>query len=293
MEAHLVPTFARIVRALREHELVSIIVPTRVVRTGLERRLGGDGVRFVVARTDWCWCRDNGPVFVGKGNARRIVDWGFDAWGAPWLPHRDDDRVPQLVGRVLGLPVVTRPLVIEGGALEWSGHGVFLGSRDCLTARNPGATVECLADELRLVVGARRVIWLDGRPSDDRLTLGHVDAVARFVAPDTAVVGRVSDRGHPDHRFYERAARRIAEAGLHVLRMPLPASEDGTVCNYMNWYVANGAVLVGTFGDPRADVRAMGAVGSYFPGRQIVGIDVRALWRRGGGIHCVTMQEPA
>ena len=296
-ERSLEPTFVEIVRALLRHERVDVIVSNERVFESAHRALGKGGalvpdVRFHMSPTDWCWCRDNGPMFLSDRGQLHVIDWGFNAWGDPRYRHANDDHVPVHVAASLGIPVQTSPVVIEGGALEWNGAGTVIASESCLLHRNPGLGRSDLEAILHDALGFDEVIWLTDYASADALTRGHPDAIARFIAADTVVVGEIVSVSDRDRAVYEKAAQILSGHGLCVRRMPIPGYTQGAAANYLNWYVANGVVIVGTFGVDEWDQAALRALAAYFPGRSAVGVFARSLWQEGGGIHCVTQQQP-
>jgi agmatine deiminase len=124
------------------------------------------------------------------------------------------------------------------------------------------------------------------------MTRGHPDGIARFINESTIAVGETLDKTDADYPVFEDAASVASEAGFSLVRVPIPGRWEEMAANYMNWYVANGVVLVGTFGRPEFDDIGIASVAALFPERKVVGIDVRRLWRRGGGLHCVTQQQP-
>ena len=82
-------------------------------------------------------------------------------------------------------------------------------------------------------------------------------------------------------------------SNVHRLTPEVQRDEEGFVdYSYINHVVINDAVLACSFGDP-ADDRALGILGEFYPGRKIIGIDARPLFARGGGIHCITQQQPS
>jgi agmatine deiminase len=50
-------------------------------------------------------------------------------------------------------------------------------------------------------------------------------------------------------------------------------------------------VLVPVFSDPN-DEKALKILADLFPGREVMGIDCRALVEGLGAIHCITQQQP-
>jgi agmatine deiminase len=62
---------------------------------------------------------------------------------------------------------------------------------------------------------------------------------------------------------------------------------------YLNFYVANGLVIVPTSGHA-ADTEMLSLLAEQFPNRRVVGLDVGPILAYGGGgIHCITQQIPA
>jgi agmatine deiminase len=151
---------------------------------------------------------------------------------------------------------------------------------------------------LREAFGLSRVVWLEkAEPPSEDYTGGHLDGIARFISERTVVVGEIVEHDDPVRLVFDDAARVIQGAGFSVTRMRIPVEPRGRRefqrGNYLNWYVANGVVLVGTFGRPEWDDAAIAIVRTFWPTREVVPIDVGELWEQGGGIHCVTQQQPA
>jgi agmatine deiminase len=278
------------------------------VRLSAARALAKAGVpendiHYYVIPTDSAWCRDNGPIFALDSTGLVVTDWTFTGWGDQTKCFSNDNRVPAEVAVALGLRRQVFEMVLEGGAIEFNGRGTALASYCCLAHRNsgdggPAMTRGQMTRTLKDAFGLHTVLWLTERPSraEDR-TRGHVDAIARFISPDRAVVGQTVERRTKAYRAFEDAANVLAGAGFDVQRLEVPVARnergERERLNYLNWYVANGVVLFGTFGYPEFDRAARAAIEDFWPGRKAIGIPVTPLWDRGGGIHCVTQQQPA
>jgi agmatine deiminase len=321
--------YTEIVRLLVPHERVVILVPDRRARRRAEKQLAKSGVdiahgrvRFMVARADRSWLRDTLPTFVVRTlNGLPVddpkpvasVEWKFNGW-AKYENHRRDQRISRKVSRRLGMrrfkPQVfadekPRRAVLEGGAIDSNGRGTLLTTEECLLSeeiavRNPGldrAGYEALFAEN---LGIKHTIWLGrGIVGDD--THGHVDDVARFVDASTVVAAVEADPTDanygPLRDNVERLRAALDQDGkpLRVLELPMPAAVEfegqRLPASYANFYISNGAVLVPTFNDPN-DARALNALESVFPDRQVVGIFCRDLVLGLGTLHCLSREQP-
>jgi agmatine deiminase len=312
--------FAEIVRHLVPNESVRIVVRNERAEANARTLLASSGVdlgaiRFFRWPTDRAWVRDSGPIFVRASEPSSdvpplaLTDWKFNAWAKYDDWHRDD-RLPGRVARALDLPAWRprwngAPVVLEGGAIDTNGEGTLLATEECLLsdvqARNPGMGREALEGILSQYLGIDRVIWLArGIVGDD--THGHVDDVARFVAPRTIVAAREPNPDDPNYPALEENLVRLHSArdpegqpfDVRELPMPAPLSFDGqrVPASYLNFYVANRTVLVPTFNDPMDRV-ALGVLEGIFLGRTIVGIHAGDLIWGLGSIHCLTQPEPS
>jgi len=299
--------FEFFVRALARFERVSLVVQSAAHRDEIAARLGAivsaGTVRLHVIPTDDVWMRDIGPTFVRGAAGLVALDWTFNAWGGKYAPWDRDDAVAAQVATLAGVACERPGIVLEGGAIEVDGDGTLLATEPTLLdpKRNPGIdkpAIEALALEL---LGVRKTIWLgDGIEGDD--TDGHIDDIARFVAPGRVVCAHEPDPRRANHAPLEDcrarllAARDAAGRTLEVIDLPMPATvfADGAPlpASYANFYVANGALLVPVFDCP-ADERALGMLRPLFPGREVVGIPSRALVRGLGAVHCLSQQQPA
>jgi agmatine deiminase len=146
----------------------------------------------------------------------------------------------------------------------------------------------------------QNVVWLErGLTRDYEMfgTRGHVDIVAAFAGPDVVLVHDQQNPEHPDHAVSADVIRALEAVGRwRVVRVPAPdilTDDEGWVdYSYINHYVCNGAVILCAFDDPK-DAVAQQILAECYPDREIVLVDARTVFSRGGGIHCITQQQPA
>jgi agmatine deiminase len=268
------------------------------------------GISFVEIATNDSWVRDTGPVFLvpqagaDRGPAgRKAVAWAWNAWGGKYLPWDDDARVARGIAAWLGLPTFEPGIVLEGGAIEGDGDGTLLANERCVVdqRRNPGLGRPDLERALCHHLGVERVLWVGGDLAGDD-TDGHIDQLARFVAPGVVLAARQPDRLDPNHAALEENLRllrgHVDARGrrLEVIPVDIPGrfAYEGTQlpASHLNFYVANGLVAVPVFGGP-GDGPALETIADCFPGRRVEPVDCQRLVRGRGGIHCITRDEPA
>ncbi|WP_445548289.1 MULTISPECIES: agmatine deiminase family protein [unclassified Frankia] len=270
-------------------------------------RLAGPGVRVVERELDDAWIRDTGPTFtIEDGTRLGAVDWVFNGWGAQdWATWEADAGLGADLAVQAGATPRRSALTNEGGGFHVDGAGTVLLTETVQLdpRRNPGWSREQVGAEIHAQLGTRHAVWLPRGLTADyhRLgTRGHIDIVAAFTPTGPIAVHAQPDPTHPDHAVSHEltallgASRDAAGRPLHVVEIPAPAVLlDGqpTSYSYINHYVGNGFVLVGTFDDP-ADQRALDLLARLYPGRRVETVDGRAVFAYGGGVHCITQQQP-
>jgi agmatine deiminase len=303
-------TWAAVAAAVAGFEPVRMLV-TPGDRDLARRRLPAE-VELVEAPLDDAWMRDIGPTFVRcddapDGPLLGAVDWVFNGWGAQaWATWEHDARVGALVADLAGAQRIGSDLVNEGGGIHVDGLGTVLLTETVQLdpGRNPGLTRADVEAELARTIGATAFVWLPRgltRDYDEFGTRGHVDIVATIASPGRLLLHDQRDPAHPDHAVTERLRKVLADARdargerFEVLPVPAPrtlADDGGPVdWSYLNHLVVNGGVVACTFGDEN-DTEALEMLGAAYPGRTVVGVDARPLFDRGGGIHCITQQQP-
>ncbi|MFT4086631.1 MAG: agmatine deiminase family protein [Gordonia sp. (in: high G+C Gram-positive bacteria)] len=296
--------------AVAEFEPVTMLVdPTETERA---RRMLGSGVELIESPVGEYWARDSGPTFVVDGDQPHrlgAVDWVFNGWGdhdwAEWTASAGHAR---LIAGAAGAEVVSSLLVNEGGGIHVDGEGTVLLTETVQLdpRRNPYADRPRVESEMRRTIGAEKCVWLPRgltRDYDEFGTSGHVDIVATFTAPGRVLLHEQRDPGHPDHAV-TRELRAFLEsqtdaAGRPLVVTPIPAparlrDDEGFVdWSYVNHLVTDDGVVACGFGDDVADARAREILAEAYPGRRVVTVDARPIFARGGGIHCITQQQPA
>lgn len=278
--------------------------------TGLWRELRARGVDlervrlFDVASND-TWARDHGPLTVVTDTGPQLLDFCFNGWGGKY-PAELDNQINRRLAEAgaFAVPLVSRDMVLEGGAIETDGAGTLLTTEACLLNpnRNPQLSRAEIEARLRRDFGVRKINWLDAGYLQGDDTDSHIDTLARL-CPDATLAYVACDDPTDPHFAELQAMRASLEAmtdadGRHYRLVPLPwpaakhnADGERLPATYANFLVINGAVLVPVYQDPR-DAEALARVGEAFPGYEIIPIDCLALIEQHGSLHCVTMQLP-
>ena len=241
------------------------------------------------------WLRDTGPIVCGSGIIRRAQGFGFNGWGGKYdLPG--DDSIGERLAASAALPYGKADWILEGGAIDGDGSGVFLTTEQCLLNpnRNPGLSRSDIEERLTRNLGASKVVWLGEGLLNDH-TDGHVDNLARFVAPGrVAIPTPTSD--DPNAPVYADAADRLKAAGLDVVNLPSPGriEVDGEAipASYMNFLIGNAAVVVPLYGAEN-DPAAVSTLQAIFPDRVVTGLRADHILTGGGSFHCISQQIPA
>lgn len=302
-------TWASVANAAAEFEPVSMVVHPRDVDLA-PRYLSGT-IDLLVREIDDAWIRDSGPTFVvSDAHPGRLgaVTWTFNGWGRQeWANWEHDQFLGAAVAEWSGAERVDSALVNEGGGIHVDGSGTVLVTETVQRdpRRNPGMSRADIEAELLRTLGARNAVWLPRgltRDSDRFGTRGHVDIVATISSPGRVLLHDQRDLAHPDHavtsliRTTLAQARDAGGAAFEIVDLPAPsvlADADGFVdYSYVNHVLVNDGVIACSFDDPR-DADAVAILRDAYPGRDVVSVDALALFARGGGIHCITQQQPA
>ena len=293
-------TWAAVAHAIAEFEPVTLLVDPGELSAA--KRYVSQDIEIVEAPLNDAWMRDIGPTFVHAADGSvAAVDWVFNGWGGQdWARWDRDAKVGALIAEIAGVPLVSSPLVNEGGGIQVDGRGTVLVTDTVQLdpGRNPGLSRSDVEAELARTIGAAEVVWLPRgltRDSERFGTRGHVDIVAAFTAPGSLLLHTQTADQHPDTLVCKQLRELLADS-FEIVEMPAPdvlTDDEGYVdYSYINHLVVNGAVIACSFGD-RRDADAAAILAEQYPGRTIVSVDARPLFARGGGIHCITQQQPS
>jgi len=241
------------------------------------------------------WLRDTGPIVLGSGRGRRAQGFGFNGWGGKYDLDGDQD-IGERLARAAGLEFAKADWVLEGGAIDGDGSGTVLTTEQCvLNPNRNNLTREEVEQRLLEDLGFEWVVWFGSGLMNDH-TDGHVDNLARFVAPGRVAIPTCA-KDDPNEAVYKDAARRLGDAHLDIVTLPSPGritDEDGDVipASYMNFYIGNAAVVVPQYGVPN-DRPAVDVVQALFPDRVAIGLRADHILTGGGSFHCISQQVPA
>jgi agmatine deiminase len=300
-------TWAAVANAAAQFEPVTVVVHPRDADV-VARYLDGQ-IEIREREIDDAWIRDSGPTFVrDESGALGAVTWVFNGWGQQeWASWEHDATLGPDIAQWVGVPRIDSDLVNEGGGIHVDGLGTVLVTETVQRdpQRNPDLTRADIEAELARTIGATHVIWLPRgltRDSDTYGTRGHVDIVATIPCAGRLLLHDQRDGAHPDHKVTAELRTLLADAvdargkPFDIVDLPAPAvlrDDEGFVdYSYVNHVLVNGGVLACAFDDPH-DADAAAILRDAYPGRDIVPIDARPLFERGGGIHCITQQQPA
>ena len=315
--------FVKVCEAIARSERVTVCASERQYENA--RRLLPGHIRVVEMSSDDSWARDVAPTFVTNGREIRGINWSFNAWGGLvdglYFPWDKDDRMARKICDLYEKDMYDMSgFVLEGGSIHCDGEGTCITTEACLLSagRNPELTRGEIEQKLMDSLGVKKVVWLPRGIYNDE-TNEHVDNICAFVKPAEVVLAWTDDESDPQYalskacldvleRETDAHGRRFT---VHRLNCPKPVTITAEECegldtmdfqptrtagerlaaSYVNFYIANGAVVMPFFGDP-ADEAARQKLAELFPTREIVPIYARDILIGGGNIHCITQQIP-
>jgi agmatine deiminase len=307
-ERSLRPSFVKIISVIQQYEPVNILIINEAMKASVEQLFNYQNiiltnVTFHFTDYDNAWLRDNGPVYVFDKDSKWLQDFGFDGWGQNFgkTYYKKDDKIPLFISNILGTEYENNnAYILERGNLEANGKDVVMLNWDAQSDRNPKWSREETNKLFKKVFGVSTVVWVEGHHPEDGTT-GHIDGIARFVNETTVVVAQITDPAIEsipgEMAMLDNAAAAAKDAGLTVERFLVPGyvKYKGTelVVMYMNYLVGNEFVLGMAFGNKAWDDEAKAKLEELYPGRTVHMVEVNELWYAGGGIHCVTNDEPS
>jgi agmatine deiminase len=264
-----------------------------------------DAAELIPAKYGDIWLRDTGPIFAHTADGRLALRFKTNSWGGKFeLP--DDATVGDEVARLADTPVRRFEFVLEGGAVDHDGEGTILATQQTLLNPNRnGWTKEAAEKALAAAFGAKKIIWIDEGLKNDH-TDGHIDNIARFVAPGRVVCQAPAGPDDPNSEILNAIAASLEKATdatgrrLEVVRIPgvgLYRNALGEIspASHMNFLIANDVVVVPIYGTA-TEAAALQALQAVFPTRAVVGVSSGGLLgcgeAGGGSFHCITQQEP-
>lgn len=292
--------WADVANAIVEFEPVTMVVDPDNLASA--QKYLDPRVAISIAQLDDAWMRDIGPTFVRSSDGKiHGVDWIFNGWGGQhWAKWDNDSQIAKHILDELDTPRIDSLMTNEGGGIHVNGVDTVLVTKTVQLdpGRNPEMTIKDVEQELTRTLGATKVVWLERgltRDYEDFGTRGHVDIVATFCNPNTILFHQQLNPAHPDFAVSQEVQKTLEQTSFNLIPVPAPdliEDEEGFVdYSYINHYVCNGAVILCAFDDPK-DEQAKEIMAKAYPGRQIVLVDAREIFARGGGIHCITQQQP-
>lgn len=300
--------FANIAREIARRELLLIVTPEpEQVRQQISGCVNMDNVRFMPCDTNDTWARDHGPItLIDPDGQPLLFDFKFNGWGLKFAADKDNliTRRTLEAGLLQGTYVNRLNFALEGGSIESDGRGTLLTTSECLLSPNRNGQMNRAEIEayLKEQFNLRQVLWLDHGYLAGDDTDSHIDTLARLCPDDTIAYVRCTDTADEHyealHLMEEQLKTFRTPEGKPYRLLPLPMADaivedsERLPATYANFLVMNGAVLYPTYNQPANDTQAAQVLQEAFPGREVVGIDCRALIRQHGSLHCVTMQYP-
>lgn len=298
-------SFTALARAIARHggERLEVLAPDAIEETVARAALEGLDARFHQIPFGDIWVRDTLPVFMHDRSGAVVASrFAFNGWGGKYN-LRYDDTVGDAVAKASGFRTLRHDYVLEGGSIEVDGEGTVLSSRQCLLNpnRNPAMDEAAITRAVLDAFGGSAMLWVtDGLINDH--TDGHIDTIARFVAPGVIALMEPSGSDDPNREILRRlrdeltGQRDALGRPIELVYVPSPGrveDEEGRVmpASHLNFYIGNRTVVVPTYGTAYDDAAAK-AVEKIFPGRHVEAVDALAILEGGGAFHCITQQQP-
>lgn len=295
--------YAAVAKAIAQFEPLTMLANPEDVT--LAKQLCGDNIRVLELPINDSWTRDTGSTFLlNKDGELAGVDWIHNAWGGNYTNYELDNKIAGFMLKETSARAFSAPLVMEGGSFHVDGEGTILTTKECLLNpnRNPHLSQAEIENYLCDYLGGEKVIWLNQGLFEDE-TDGHIDEIACFIAPGKVLALTTHDKHDVNYKALHENIRILKSAtdakgrALEVFTIEQPAAtylqDRRQTLSYINFYLANGGIVMPAFGQPKYDDAAYKLFLKLFPGREIIQIAALDIFAGGGGIHCITQQQPA
>ncbi|PIN06958.1 Agmatine deiminase [Handroanthus impetiginosus] len=256
------------------------------------------------------------------------IDWNFNSYGGIEEGCYEDWSLDLLIARKIleieNIPRFPHSMILEGGSIHVDGEGTCITTEECVLNknRNPNLTKAQIEEQLKAYLGVTKIIWLPRGLYGDEDTNGHIDNMCCFARPGVVLLAWTDDKSDPQHERSLEALSILMSTtdakgrNLEVIKLHVPGplymtgEEAGGLeqdvdakpripgtrlaASYINFYIANKAIITPQFGDKKWDDEAVRVLSSAFPDYEIVRIEgARDIVLGGGNIHCLTQQQPA
>jgi len=292
--------WANVANAISRFEKLKMIVHPNDYKSALN--LLDKNIEILQTPIDDAWCRDTGAIFLlNEKNQLGGVDSDFNCWGYK-ENFEQDDKVAKFMINEANATYFKNDMVLEGGSIHVNGQGTLITTEQCLLHenRNPHLSKDDIENNLKNFFGVTKIIWL--KHGTDEGTNGHIDNVACFSDEGSILAMTCSDK---QDTYYDLLSENLEilktsvdqdNKPLNIVELEMSKKrlipDDDEPSSYINFYIANDAVIFPIFGDDVADQNAMKIIKSQFPNRQIVCLDGHDILMGGGNIHCITQQQP-
>lgn len=294
--------YANVAHAIARYEPVTFLVNPDDMAQAKNHCDGS--IRLIPHPINDSWTRDTGPTFlVNEQGTLAGVDWIHNAWGGNYPDCALDNKIAAAILHETHARHFQAPLVMEGGSFHVDGEGTLLTTRECLLNpnRNPQLCQEEIETTLKSYLNIDTIIWLDRGLIGDE-TDGHVDEIACFIAPGKVLALTTEDKNDPNYSLLHDNIARLTSAhdakgrALEVYTVEQPPATflhgERLTLSYINFYLANRGIVMPAFGHEAHDKAAYELFVRLFPTREITQMNALDVFAGGGGIHCITQQQP-
>lgn len=294
--------FVALAKAIAQSESLEILVLEETATLAKEL-LGDLPVRFHQIPFGDIWMRDITPIYVKNTDGKLgALHFQWNGWGGKYLLEHDD-RVADRILQTLDIPNFKFDWVLEGGAIEVDGEGTCLTTKQCLLNpnRNPNMDQAAIESGLKSALGVEKVLWIEEGLLNDH-TDGHIDTIARFIAPHTVMCMQPNSEEDPNYQVLNHIAEQLElmtdakGRKLNVIKIPSPnlvLDDQGEImpASYLNFYISNDSVIIPIYGSDN-DELAVEAIAAHFPNRKAIGLAAKHILLGGGAFHCITCHQP-
>ena len=292
--------WAEVAKAISNFEKVKMIVHPMDIK--IAKTILQNSIEICEIKNDDCWARDSGATFL-LNDQRKLggIDWEFNGWGK-FSPHDSDNKIAKFMIEKSSAEYFKSSMVLEGGSIHVDGAGTLITTEQCLLNknRNPNLSKIEIEENLKKYLNIKKIIWL--KHGTDEGTDGHVDNIACFADENKVLALACNDKQDP---FYDKLNENLEilktekDAGgrrLEVIEIEMSYKrlipDDDEPSSYINFYIANGGIVMPSFDDEKADKKAYNIIKSVFPKRKILALNGIDISLGGGNIHCITQQQP-